>query len=139
MISDHSLHSRLAVHVPVASAEQLSDSRVQIRYCPAAKRDVAVLLEPGEEDEGTGLDWAAGRCGGEAEAQAEQLRAKMGQLLGRSLRVDRETALFYIDCAGGDVKRAVAEAERDAAWEEGTAGPMRTAPVQRWIAGEAGL
>lgn len=51
--------------------------------------------------------------------------------------MDRETALFYVDAAGGDVKAAVAEAERDAAWEEASPGPMRTAALRRWIEGEA--
>jgi len=48
--------------------------------------------------------------------------------------------LFYIEDCGGDVKRALSAAHADAAWADTTAGPgIRTAPIQRWISGEAGL
>ncbi|KIZ07719.1 F-box protein [Monoraphidium neglectum] len=136
MISDHSLHSRIFVHVPVAFADDLVGRAVQVRYCQAAKRDVAVLLEDG--DACCSSDWEA-YCGREAELQAEQLREKMSKLLGRSMRVDKETALFYIDEAGGDLKRAMSSASKDASWEDTTLGPIRTAPLQRWISGDAGL
>jgi hypothetical protein len=47
--------------------------------------------------------------------------------------------LYYIEEAGGDVKAAMSAAEADAAWADATPGPIRTAPVSRWIRGEAGL
>lgn len=50
MISDHSLHSRIVVYIPVASAEQLKGRVVQLRYCSAAKRDVAVVLQESNDD-----------------------------------------------------------------------------------------
>jgi len=87
MISDHSLHSRLEVFVPVAGAEQLEGRHVEIRYCCQAKRDVAVLVE------GPAAEGCAAACQGGAERQAEALRLKMSRLLGRSMRVDDETAV----------------------------------------------
>ena len=72
-------------------------------------------------------------------AQVGALRLKMSRLLGRSMRMDDASALFYINEAGGDVKAAMGLAAADAAWEDTTPGPIRTVPVQRWIRGEAGL
>jgi hypothetical protein len=53
--------------------------------------------------------------------------------------INRFLQLFYVQEANGDVKRAFSAAENDLAWEDTTPGPIRTAPVQRWINGEAGL
>ncbi|GBF88813.1 hypothetical protein Rsub_01714 [Raphidocelis subcapitata] len=155
VISDHSICSRVEIFVPVACARQLEGRHAEVRYCPQAKRYVIVLLEALDERHGGGGDGDGGDAGGgfggggrqararaaarEAELQGEQLREKMSRLLGRCLRVDPEAALFYIDAHGGDVKAAMSAAAADAAWEEGTAGPIRTAPVQRWIRGDAGL
>lgn len=136
VISDHSLYSRFVVYVPLVSKEQLSGRRVRVMYCQAAKRDLAVVVEDGGEDPEEPRRPQSAR---EAERQAEALRVKMSRLLGRSMRVDKETALFYIEEAGGDMKSAMSAAGEDAAWEDKTAGPIRTAPVQRWISGEAGL
>lgn len=42
MISDHSLHSRLEVYVPVASEADLAGKYVQVGSCPHASRKAAV-------------------------------------------------------------------------------------------------
>jgi hypothetical protein len=105
MISDHSLHSRLEVFVPVARAEQLAGRQVEVRYCCQAKRDVAVLVEGG----GGGGGGAAAASAGSEEAavrQAEALRLKLSQLLGRSLHVDQETAVSRGRPSPGDEERA---------------------------------
>jgi hypothetical protein len=39
--------------------------------------------------------------------QLDALEAKLCQLLGRSLHVDSDTAKFYLDEAGGDIKAAM--------------------------------
>lgn len=46
--------------------------------------------------------------------------------------------LFYIS-EYGSVKAAMAAAADDASWEDTTPGPVRVAPVARWVRGEAGL
>ncbi|KAF8058099.1 F-box protein [Scenedesmus sp. PABB004] len=147
LMSDHSLHSRTHIFIPVTGREQLQDQVVSFAWCPLSKREFAVLPS------GAATPAAAGAAatpasahhapapageGGAAfklEADAEKLCA----LLGRSLRVDAATASYYLHEAGGDVKAAMAAAAHDLAWEATTAGPIRAAPVQRWIRGEAGL
>lgn len=46
-----------------------------------------------------------------------QLQRKMCALLSRSLRIDEESAHYYLEEAGGDMKEAMRMAELDASWE----------------------
>uniref|UniRef100_A0A383VBY3 F-box domain-containing protein n=1 Tax=Tetradesmus obliquus TaxID=3088 RepID=A0A383VBY3_TETOB len=151
LMTEHSLHSRTHLFIPVASREQLQGQLVSFAFCPLSKRQFAVLRGGlhQQQQQGTGAGaeeehqlhvHSQGQGGaGQSSFKLEALEAKLCQLLGRSLHVDADTAKFYLGEAGGDIKAAMEAFAQDLAWEGTTPGPIRTAPVQRWIEGKAGL
>lgn len=158
LMSEHSLHSRHCVYVPVGSREQVAGRLVRFHFDPTAARDFAVLCSqqqqqpgatPGQraneeqrdgDDDGELQQLQGPRSSGwRSRAKVDAMQVKLCQALGRSLRVDNATAQFYLADHGGDIKAAMEACAQDLAWEGTTAGPIRTAPVQRWIRGEAGL
>lgn len=121
VISDHSLHSRAELLVPVAARGALAGRAVEVRHCAAACRDVAVVLpeQQEEQDSDTGREGevaaAAAQEDDEEEAReeardaaaarrrlaevreaarrAEETREKIAGLLVRSMRCDEATAV----------------------------------------------
>eukprot|EP00877_Chromochloris_zofingiensis_P003472 jgi/Chrzof1/13125/Cz07g20230.t1 len=133
LMSDHSLHSRQHLYIPVANRCELEDQTVTFQHCPLAARDFAVLTGQPVQQHAEGKPVSHNM-----RLQIDALRAKLSLWLGRSLHIDEATAKYYLEDANGDVKAAMTAFEKDLDWESRTAGPIRTVPVQRWIEGEAG-
>ncbi|KAG2451221.1 hypothetical protein HYH02_003828 [Chlamydomonas schloesseri] len=139
IISDHSLHSRTAVYIPVPNAACLAGAHALFEYCRNACRELLVLVGEGEAAAAREAAKAAATAGGageggEAEAEASssraqeaasRLRDKLVALLGRSLHVDEQTARYYLSEAGWCPKKAMAMCEQDLAWESRTPGSSR--------------
>ncbi|KAG2494445.1 hypothetical protein HYH03_007497 [Edaphochlamys debaryana] len=138
LISDHSLHSRTAVFLPVGSAAELTGAQAAFEYCGIACRELLVLLSPEELEQRAARQRAAQRAeGGCAEGEGEggaggglskaqaALRAKLVALLARSLRLEPGAARFYLEEAGWCARQAVELFEQDVRWESVSPGGRR--------------
>ncbi|KAG2435804.1 hypothetical protein HXX76_007000 [Chlamydomonas incerta] len=138
LISDHSLHSRTAVYIPVPNAACLAGAHVLFEYCRNACRELLVLVGEGEAAAAREAAKAAATAGGgaaEGEAESEgsssrvqeasKLRDKLVALLGRSLHVDEHTARYYLSEVGWCPKKAIALCEQDLSWESHAPGSSR--------------
>ncbi|KAJ9524639.1 hypothetical protein QJQ45_024280, partial [Haematococcus lacustris] len=104
LTSDSSLAARHYIFVPcVGGAAAVRGSHVTFTYCPIACREF-ITLQPGAEEGYKPQTPAAATL---SPAQVDQLTAKLALLLSRSLRVDEQTALYYLREADNDVKRAM--------------------------------
>eukprot|EP00850_Spirogloea_muscicola_P022851 SM000315S11888 [mRNA] locus=s315:108481:110034:+ [translate_table: standard] len=111
MISDHGIHSRERLLIPVSDAADLDGREAFVELDQDARREVAVLYP---DDGGEEASAAAAR----ARAKAEQrLRAKLVATLRKSLGVDDGTAAYYLALSGGSVKGAYADFLEDLQWE----------------------
>jgi hypothetical protein len=77
-----------------------------------ARREVAVVYD--EEKDKDQME-AVSRLASEARAQRK--RSKVMASLKRSLGMDDGTAAFYLDMAGGDVRRAYGAYLKDVEWD----------------------
>lgn len=100
VISDSSLQSRLHIFVPVRSVEQLAGRVACVMFDRNSGREHVVALSPDEAAQEQPCEAAAAPRGMEA------LR-RMSRCLGKGLRVDDDTAAFYLMEAGGDVRTAL--------------------------------
>ncbi|GFH32813.1 uncharacterized protein HaLaN_32096, partial [Haematococcus lacustris] len=104
LTSDSSLAARHYIYVTcVGGAAAVRGSHVTFTYCPIACREF-ITLQPGAEEGDKPQPPAASTL---SPAQVDQLTAKLALLLSRSLRVDEQTALYYLREADNDVKRAM--------------------------------
>lgn len=125
IMTDHSLMSRIVVYIPVVSAEAVKGSYVAWEYCRHSCRRFAVLSD----------------CPDKASLQKFGLTAdafpvstnKLCTLLGKSLRVDDETAKYYMDIADGDIKTAMKYYEQDTAWEQNSSSIRRVGALRGWV------
>eukprot|EP00879_Flechtneria_rotunda_P004941 GHRR01005215.1.p1 GENE.GHRR01005215.1~~GHRR01005215.1.p1 ORF type:complete len:254 (+),score=72.86 GHRR01005215.1:157-918(+) len=139
LMTDHSLHSRTHLFIPVANKQDLVGQVVRFCFCPLSARDFAVLQDlPHGQQQLSNADrqqqqqqQRQGPCGikWDQAYKVEALQAKLCQMLGRSLYIDDATAKFYLEDANGDMKAAMEAFAQDLAWEGTTAGPIRTVPA----------
>lgn len=108
MISDHGIHTRKRLLIPILQSEMLEGSTCYIEVDPYAKREVAVLY--------LGEDKPIAQS--EFEKKMEE-RIKKGVLdsLKKSLQLDDATAHYYLAVAGGDIKEAFSQYNEDSRWE----------------------
>eukprot|EP00850_Spirogloea_muscicola_P014185 SM000100S09412 [mRNA] locus=s100:196788:198626:+ [translate_table: standard] len=112
MISDHGIHSRERLLIPVGDAADFAGREAFVELDQDARREVAVLYP---DDGGEEASAAAAR----ARAKAEQrLRAKLVATLRKSLGVDDGTAAYYLALSGGSVKGAYTDFLEDLQWEK---------------------
>lgn len=109
-ISDHSLFSRYSLYIPVPSAATLEGRYISFEYCPNASRDFAVVHDSEPAD-------FVPQPHRNSKQEVAQLAGKLSSLLGRSLRVDENTAKYYVNLANGNLKEAIKHWEQDNAWE----------------------
>lgn len=113
MMSDHGIHSRERLLIPVMQPELLEGQTCFIETDVYAKREVAVLYL-----DGTRPDRKAATLRATARAQ-RRLKREVLESLKRSLKVDDSTAQYYFSLAGGDLRGALQEFTEDVRWERG--------------------
>ncbi|GAX73950.1 hypothetical protein CEUSTIGMA_g1400.t1 [Chlamydomonas eustigma] len=129
IISDYSLSCRSFIYVPgIKSLDELRGKALRYEYDHVSKRGQAVVLDSQEEDQAS-----SSKVSEEASASAEavqpsaaqqaQILNKMSALLAKSLHIDEGAARYYIEEAGGDIKRAVLLARNDDSWATGAETP----------------
>eukprot|EP00250_Pteridium_aquilinum_P004380 c14595_g1_i1 orf=247-966(-) len=108
MMSDHGIHTRERLLIPVSCAKMLEGRTCYIELDPYAKREVAVLYLDDDEP----LKQRESKMKSKA-------RLKKGVLdsLKRSLRLDEATVHYYMSMAGGDIKEAFSQYNEDLRWE----------------------
>ena len=111
-MSDHGIHSRERLLIPVSHPELLAGQTCFIETDAFAKREVGVLYL-----DGTKPDKKAAAL--RARAQ-RRLKREVMESLKRSLRVDDSTAQYYFSLADGDLRGALQEFNEDLRWENGT-------------------
>ncbi|GMH11364.1 hypothetical protein Nepgr_013205 [Nepenthes gracilis] len=112
MLSDHGIHSRDRLLIPISNPDLLIDAVCHIELDRYAKREVAVL-------------YLEGVCDLQSESTADRVNSDQGkrriiESLRRSMRVDDGTAQYYLSISNGDPKAALAEFSDDLGWERQT-------------------
>ncbi|KAI5084886.1 hypothetical protein GOP47_0001055 [Adiantum capillus-veneris] len=108
MMSDHGIHSRKRLLIPVLHAKMVEGRTGYIEVDPYAKREVVVLY--------LGDDKPPKPVGTEA-IVAERFRKGVIDSLKRSLQLDDATIHYYLAMAGGDIKKAFSQYSEDLKWE----------------------
>eukprot|EP00271_Cylindrocystis_brebissonii_P012849 TRINITY_DN32364_c0_g1_i1.p1 TRINITY_DN32364_c0_g1~~TRINITY_DN32364_c0_g1_i1.p1 ORF type:complete len:433 (-),score=73.02 TRINITY_DN32364_c0_g1_i1:749-2047(-) len=111
MMSDHGIHSRRRVLIPITRKSFLEGQDVVIEMDADARREVAVLYVDAEGKKTQKSSPALSR------ARAKAMEAKVMASLKRSLRIDEGTASYYLTLAGGDLRAAYAAYLEDGKWE----------------------
>ncbi|WVZ60189.1 hypothetical protein U9M48_010242 [Paspalum notatum var. saurae] len=114
MMSDHGIHSRERLLIPISNPEILLGSACYIEMDHNAKREVAVF-------------YPEGRPGGKTESLAnivsmERRSRRILESVRRSLHVDDGTAAYYLSVSEGDPRAAMMEYSEDLRWEQQRAG-----------------
>lgn len=120
IISDHSIHVRERLLIPVPNAKFLEGKDCFIEIDNYSRREVAVLYVT---DSPAGVDvLQTGSSEGPETARAaarskERFRQKMVETLKKGLKVDDATARYYLAQSGWDLRGAYAAFQVDMAWE----------------------
>lgn len=108
MISDHGIHTRERLLIPVLQSEMVEGRTCYIEVDPYAKREVAVFYlgddEPPKQIESQGKI-------------EERLKKGVLDSLKKSLRLDDATVHYYLLIADGDIKEAFSQYNEDLKWE----------------------
>ncbi|KAL9447333.1 hypothetical protein AB3S75_014906 [Citrus x aurantiifolia] len=109
MMSDHGIHSRERLLIPISSPELLIDGTCYIEFDTYAKREAAVLYLKGapEKKPSCLLNRVTSVHG----------RRRIINSLRRSMQVDDETAQYYLSISNGNPRAALSEFSADLEWE----------------------
>lgn len=120
--------------MPVRDASTLAGANVHVHVDAAARREVAKVLSPSN---GEARDECARRAAAPVDyVRAAELSAAMVAALAKAIGQDVETARFYMEEAGGDVRRARAAVAADKEWNDRN--PAAAAAAKRVWGGEGG-
>ncbi|KAG0577743.1 hypothetical protein KC19_5G177800 [Ceratodon purpureus] len=110
MMSDHGIHSRERLLIPISHPEILAGQTCFIEVDVFAKREVGVVYLDGSKPN---LKESA-RV---AEKAQHRLKKEVMESLKRSLKVDDSTAQYYFSLDNGDLRGALQEFSEDLQWE----------------------
>uniref|UniRef100_A0A5B7BDC5 Putative F-box domain, cyclin-like protein n=1 Tax=Davidia involucrata TaxID=16924 RepID=A0A5B7BDC5_DAVIN len=109
MMSDHGIHSRERLLIPVSKPDLLINGTCYIELDTCAKREVAVLYLDGVPDRKV-------RCLLN-KMTSDHGRRRVIDSLKRSMQVDDGTAQYYLSISNGDPRAALTEFSEDLGWE----------------------
>ncbi|PWA87483.1 F-box domain, cyclin-like protein [Artemisia annua] len=109
MMSDHGIHSRDRLLIPVSTPDILIDGTCYIEVDAHAKREVAVLYLEGAPD--SVVTRALNTV------TSERGKRRIIDSLRRSMHVDDGTAEYYLSLSNGDPRGALMEFSEDIRWE----------------------
>ena len=115
-MSDSGLYCRKEIYLPCSRKEEVSQASVVIMHCKHTLRDYVFLRE--ENDKGAHFE----ECQDQLLPQAKQAPdSKQTELLlslmARSLKIDDESARYYLEASDYDLKAAMDTYRSDADWE----------------------
>ncbi|XP_058073713.1 F-box protein At1g55000 [Magnolia sinica] len=114
MMSDHGIHSRERLLIPISKPDILLDGTCYIELDAYAKREVAVLYLEGAPD--SKVSYLANRMTGRG-------KRRILNSMKRSMRVDDGTAEYYLSITNGDPRAAFSEFSEDLRWEQQARAP----------------
>ncbi|KAI3755013.1 hypothetical protein L1987_54806 [Smallanthus sonchifolius] len=109
MMSDHGIHSRDRLLIPVNTPDILIDGTCYIELDAHAKREVAVLYPEGSPEKMV--------TDGSNKVTSERGKRRVIDSLRRSMHVDDGTAQYYLSLSNGDPRGALMEFSDDIRWE----------------------
>ncbi|XP_078429975.1 peptidoglycan-binding LysM domain-containing protein [Wolffia australiana] len=109
MMSDHGIHSRERLLIPISNPDILHNSTCFIEMDIHAKREVAVLYPHGQPD-GKSSNYSRRLI-------TEASKRKILETVKRSMQVDDGTAGYYLSMANGDPRAALLGFSEDLRWE----------------------
>ncbi|CAK9187570.1 unnamed protein product [Ilex paraguariensis] len=109
MMSDHGLHSRERLLIPVSKPDLLINVTCYIELDIYAKREVAVLYLDGGPDRK--LNCLLNRV------TSDRGKRRLVDSLKKSMQVDDGTAQYYLSVSNGDPRAALTEFSEDLRWE----------------------
>ncbi|KAL8253763.1 hypothetical protein R6Q59_031984 [Mikania micrantha] len=112
MMSDHGIHSRDRLLIPVSTPNILIDGTCYIELDAHAKREVAVLYPEGSPEK------MATRVLNKV--TSERGKRRVIDSLRRSMQVDDGTAQYYLSLSNGDPRGALMKFSEDIRWERQT-------------------
>ncbi|KAJ7547169.1 hypothetical protein O6H91_08G073300 [Diphasiastrum complanatum] len=112
MMSDHGIHSRERLLIPITSSKILEGNICYIEMDIHSRREVAVLYLDGSRP--SQLRTSANLTNSKG---AEKLRRKVLESMKTSMRLDEETASYYLSLSEGDLRAALSELREDLNWE----------------------
>ncbi|KAH7314917.1 hypothetical protein KP509_21G027200 [Ceratopteris richardii] len=108
MISDHGIHSRKRLLIPISHAQMVEGRTGYIEVDPFAKREVVVLYLGDEEElKHRKVDAKI----------AERFQKTVIDSLKKSLHLDNASVHYYLLMADGDIKKAFSQYNEDLRWE----------------------
>lgn len=110
MMSDHGIHSRERLLIPISQPEVLVGQTCFIEVDVFAKREVGVVYLDGSKPDRKEATRAA-------EKAQHRLKKEVMESLKRSLKVDDSTAQYYFSLDDGDLRGALQEFTEDLQWE----------------------
>ncbi|KAK1430039.1 hypothetical protein QVD17_12508 [Tagetes erecta] len=112
MMSEHGIHSRDRLLIPVSSPSVLINGTCYIELDAHAKREVAVLYPEGSPE----------KMGSRVlnKVTSERGKRRVIDSLRRSMQVDDGTAEYYLSLSNGDPRGALMEFSEDVRWERET-------------------
>lgn len=111
MMSDHGIHSRDRLLIPVSSPTLLINGTCYIELEAHAKREVAVLYLEGAP--GKTITGVLSKL----TSVSEEGKKRVIDSLRRSMQVDDSTAQYYLSLSNGDPRGALMEFSEDLRWE----------------------
>ncbi|KAM0937625.1 putative F-box domain, LysM domain, F-box-like domain superfamily, LysM domain superfamily protein [Dioscorea sansibarensis] len=109
MMSDHGIHSRDRLLIPISKPDLLLDTTCFIELDAYAKREAAVLYLEGGPD---------GKGGYLGRAITERGKQRILDSVKRSMQVDEGTAEYYLSISNGDPRAAILQFSEDLSWEQ---------------------
>jgi hypothetical protein len=113
MMSDHGIHSRDRILIPVSRPELVQGKTCYIEVDPYAKREVAVLYL---DDDSPGK--ASSPFNRLKARNEEKLKRELVESMKRCLNTDDDAVVhYYLSLADGDIKKAYCQYNEDLRWE----------------------
>ncbi|XP_050225765.1 F-box protein At1g55000 [Mercurialis annua] len=109
MMSDHGIHSRYRLLIPLSSPDLLINSTCYIELDAYANREVAVLYLDGEPDKSH--SFMPNR------RTSDYGKKKILESIKRSMQIDDGTAQYYLSVSNGDPRAAINQLSEDLRWE----------------------
>ncbi|KAK0602868.1 hypothetical protein LWI29_037704 [Acer saccharum] len=110
MMSDHGIYSRERLLIPISNPDILIDGTCYIELDTHAKREVAVIYLEGEPNRK--------HVSLLTRATSDQGKRRIIDSLRRCMRVDDETAQYYLSISNGDPRAALSQYSADLKWEK---------------------
>ena len=116
LMSDSGLYCRKEIYLPCSRKEEVSQASVVIMHCKHTLRDYGFLSE--ENDKGASFEEREDQLVPQAKQAPDSKQTELLlSLMARSLKIDDESARYYLEASDYDLKAAMDTYRSDADWE----------------------